>query len=105
YTSGEGSNDYAILDDVSELFAGSFHGGEVLLAESYIIDGTPTDPLGNINICETLEILQKTQIDWPDYKVADEAAMLAIGDGAGTIVLRADTGETWIHNGGSTGTI
>lgn len=65
YTNDEGASDYAILDQTSGLFAGSFHGGEVLQAEDFIIDGIKVNPLAAIVSCDTLEIIQKTQIDWP----------------------------------------
>lgn len=76
YTSGEGANDYAILDDDSGLFGGSFHGGETLSEETYIIDGVNT-PLQAAPILGTnIQIEQSTSIDWS-------------GSGGGAIAVRS----------------
>lgn len=64
WTSGEGANDYAILDADSGLFGGSFHGGETLSEESYIVDGQEVSLQGAPIIGQQIRIRQRTEIDW-----------------------------------------
>ena len=55
----------------------------------------------------TSEDLDTTHADnaaLPTLEVADEAEMIAIGGPGGQVVTRADTGETYQHNGGTSGT-
>jgi hypothetical protein len=64
FTNQEGANDYAIVDADSGLLGGSFHGGETLLQETFVIDGVVGDPLAAITLCKNIEIRQKTKIQW-----------------------------------------
>lgn len=70
YSSSEGANEYAILEDTSDLLGGSLHGGEKLTKQTFVIDGIVGDPLGNIRIATNLEIRQETEITWtPSIKL------------------------------------
>lgn len=64
FTNSEGANDYAIVDSNSGLLGGSFHGGETLQQETFVIDGVVGNPLAAITLCKTIEIRQKTLINW-----------------------------------------
>lgn len=64
FTNGEGASDYAVLDSNSNLFGGSFHGGEILQSENFAIDGVIGDPMANITLCKSIEIRQQTSINW-----------------------------------------
>jgi hypothetical protein len=41
----------------------------------------------------------------PPFTVNSEAAMVALDAEAGDLAIRTDTGETWVHNGGTAGTV
>lgn len=69
YTSSEGANDYAIVEESTGLLGGSFHGGETLQKQTFNIDGVYGDPLSNIRVFSNLEIRQETKIDWGSGKV------------------------------------
>lgn len=64
YTSSEGSNDYALIEDTTGLFGGSYHGGEILNNQTFSFDGVALDPQAGIQIFQSLEIFQDTSISW-----------------------------------------
>lgn len=68
YSLSDGAHDYAIQDDDCDLWAGSFHGGETAVAQTFIIDGSiqnaPIISDGGLFSCGELQIRQRTVIDW-----------------------------------------
>lgn len=67
YVSNSSANDYAILDSVTKTWGGSFHGGEKNINTRYLLDGTEkTLVAGALNVCQSLEIRSKFNIDWSE---------------------------------------
>ena len=66
YTSNEGASDYAILDNDSGDYGGSFHGGETLVSDQLLVDGRPVSmSTAGLACGSTIQIEQKTAITWP----------------------------------------
>ncbi|WP_444447860.1 hypothetical protein [Pseudomonas kurunegalensis] len=66
YILSEGAHDYAIFDRTTQLWAGSYHGGETLREpRQFLIDNVPNNMTDAQVICAGgLAIRQKTKIDW-----------------------------------------
>lgn len=68
YSLSNGAHDYAIQDDDCDLWAGSYHGGETAVEQTFIIDGdiqsAPVSSDGGLFSCGELRIRQRTVIDW-----------------------------------------
>lgn len=65
----EGAHDYAIFDRTSQLWAGSYHGGETAREpRQFLLDNVPNDMTDAQVMCAaSLVIRQKTKIDWSGY--------------------------------------
>ena len=66
YILSEGAHDYAIFDRTTQLWAGSYHGGETLREpRQFLIDNVPNNMADGQVICAGgLVVRQKTNIDW-----------------------------------------
>lgn len=66
YILSEGAHDYAIFDRTTQLWAGSYHGGETLREpRQFLIDNVPNNMADAQVICAGgLVVRQKTNIDW-----------------------------------------
>lgn len=64
YVKSNGAMDYAILDKDTELWCGSYHGGESRTSLKFIIDGNVLSTLDNNKnyICKSFEIEQETNL-------------------------------------------
>lgn len=64
YVKSNGAMDYAILDKDTELWCGSYHGGETRTSLKFIIDGNVLSELDNNKnyICKSFEIEQETNL-------------------------------------------
>jgi hypothetical protein len=65
FRSNAGASDYAILEDSSNLFCGSYHGGETSLQNTLKLDGITQDntrPTGEFSLFNQCELLQQTNI-------------------------------------------
>lgn len=66
YILSEGAHDYAIFDRTTQLWAGSYHGGETLREpRQFLIDNVPNDMTDGEVVCAGgIAVRQKTKIDW-----------------------------------------
>jgi len=59
------ANDYALRDDVSGLYGGSYHGGETGFTSDLIVDGTEVTLSSGFVLGRTVEWVQSSSIVWP----------------------------------------
>ena len=66
YITNKGATDYAIYGLDDGLWAGSYHGGETLVSERFVVDGASiTLGVGGVAVASTFSLEQKTNIAWP----------------------------------------
>lgn len=66
YITNEGASDYAFYNANDSLWGGSYHGGETLVNERFLIDGAFLAPaIDELIVFETLVHEQQTTIAWP----------------------------------------
>ncbi|WP_417329165.1 hypothetical protein [Halomonas cupida] len=68
YVQNQGAHDYAIFDRTSQLWGGSFHGGETAPVAEFVLDGIsdalPIYADGALACHEDIYLRQRTLIDW-----------------------------------------
>lgn len=82
YITNKGAHDYAIRDNIDDLWGGSYHGGETQRASpAWWLDGVSIDPTATdyVGLGKAFSVFQQTTITW-STQTLDVDSITAFGD-------------------------
>lgn len=88
YGSDVGAFDYALTENTTFKFGGSYHGGESVVSEQWYVDGDPFTPSTPVTAGSTFTLMRTTMITWAAGKTLSVTYRLDI-TGNGTITESA----------------